>query len=45
VSPAANGNLFMGQFKINRRDFKVGGNSWVLSDDVTVTLSVLTVKQ
>jgi polyisoprenoid-binding protein YceI len=45
VSPAGNGNLFTGQFKINRRDFKVGGKSWVLSDDVTVTLNVLTVKQ
>jgi len=45
VSPGANGNLFMGQFKINRRDFKVGGKSWVLSDDVTVTLNISTVKQ
>ena len=45
VSPAANGNLFMGQFKINRRDFKVGGKSWVLSDDVTVSLNISTIKQ
>ena len=40
-----NGNLFTGEFKINRRDFKVGGNSWFLSDDVTVTLNVSVVKQ
>jgi polyisoprenoid-binding protein YceI len=42
---SSNGNLFTGQFKINRRDFKVGGSSWVLSDDVTVTLNVSVVKQ
>lgn len=45
VSTATNGNLFTGQFKINRRNFKVGGNSLILSDDVTVTLNVSTVKQ
>jgi polyisoprenoid-binding protein YceI len=45
VSSGASGNLFTGKFKINRRDFKVGGNSLVLSDDVTVTLNVSTVKQ
>lgn len=45
VSTAASGNIFSGQFKINRRNFKVGGNSLVLSDDVTLTLNVSTVKQ
>ena len=45
VSSSTNGDVFKGQFKINRRDFKVGGKSWVLSDDVTVTLNVSTVKQ
>ena len=45
VSAIANGDVFAGQFKINRRDFKVGGKSWVLSDDVTVFLNVSTVKQ
>ena len=44
VSTAANGNLFTGQFKINRRNFKVGGNSLFLSDDVTVFLNITTVK-
>jgi polyisoprenoid-binding protein YceI len=33
--------LFEGSFKLNRRDFKVGGNSLSLSDDLTVSLSVL----
>ncbi len=45
VSAEGNKNLFTGQFKINRRNFKVGGNSLVLSDDVTVSLNVSTVKQ
>jgi polyisoprenoid-binding protein YceI len=37
----ANGVLqFTGEFKINRRDFGVGGNSLSLSDDLTVTLDV-----
>lgn len=34
------GYLFVGQFKLNRRDFGVGSSSWVLSDDLTVYLSV-----
>lgn len=37
----AGGYRFNGSFKINRRDFKVGGKSLTLSDEVTVTLSVL----
>lgn len=41
----ANGLLFVGEFKLNRRDFKVGGNSWVLSDNLTVTLSLLAQKK
>jgi polyisoprenoid-binding protein YceI len=45
VSASANGNLFTGQFKINRRNFRVGGNSMVLSDDVTVILNIAAVKQ
>lgn len=41
----ANGKAdFNGSFKINRRDFNVGGNSMVLSDEVTVTIKVQTVK-
>ncbi len=31
---------FSGSFTINRRDFKVGGSSWILSDKATVTLDV-----
>jgi len=38
------GYLFAGEFKINRIDFKVGGNSLVLSGDLIVSLSVLTKK-
>ena len=34
------GYLFEGSFKLNRRDFGVGGNSISLSDELTVTLSV-----
>lgn len=34
------GYLFEGSFKLNRRDFGVGGNSLSLSDNVTVTLSI-----
>lgn len=35
------GYVFDGEFKINRRDFGVGGNSVSLSDNLTVSLSVL----
>ena len=38
------GLLFEGTFKLNRRDFGVGGNSLSLSDELTVTLSVLAKK-
>ena len=34
------GYLFEGSFKLNRRDFGVGGNSISLSDNLTVSLSV-----
>ena len=34
------GYLFEGTFKLNRRDFGVGGNSISLSDELTVTLTV-----
>jgi polyisoprenoid-binding protein YceI len=39
------GYLFEGSFEINRKDFKVGGNSMVLGDNVTVTLSVFARKK
>ena len=35
------GYLFVGNFPLNRRDFKVGGSSISLSDDLKVSLSVL----
>ena len=38
------GYIFEGTFKLNRRDFGVGGNSLSLSDELTVTLSVLAKK-
>jgi polyisoprenoid-binding protein YceI len=44
ATPKDDGFLFEGEFKINRRDFKVGGNSLSLSDDVTVSLSVFAKK-
>lgn len=31
-------------FKINRRDYKVGDSSWIMSDDVMVSISVEIVK-
>ena len=34
------GILFKGDFKLNRRDFGVGGSSFSLSDDVSVELSI-----
>lgn len=40
----ANGYQLAGQFKINRRDFNVGGSSWVLSDELTVSLNVAAIK-
>ena len=36
--------LFKGSFKINRKDFVVGGNSMVLADDATIELVVETSK-
>ncbi|MEO6733549.1 MAG: YceI family protein [Ferruginibacter sp.] len=35
---------FSGQFSINRRNFNVGGSSWVLSDNLTVSLNVSAIK-
>ncbi|MFT3934677.1 MAG: YceI family protein [Chitinophagaceae bacterium] len=39
------GYLFEGSFQLNRKDYKVGGNSVVLGDNVTVTLSVFARKK
>jgi polyisoprenoid-binding protein YceI len=43
--PDGNGYLFTGNFEIDRRDFRLGGNSLVLGDKVAVMLSVFAVKQ
>jgi polyisoprenoid-binding protein YceI len=37
--------LFSGEIKLNRRDFKVGGNSAVLSDNLVVLLTVLATRK
>ena len=44
VSPQGKDLLFKGSFSINRRDFKVGGNSMVLSDNVSINLQILAKK-
>jgi polyisoprenoid-binding protein YceI len=41
VKPQAAGFLFQGQFSINRLDYHVGGESMILSDDLTVSLQVM----
>ncbi len=41
AKPKDGGYIFDGEFKINRRDFGVGGSSVSMSDNLTVTLSVL----
>lgn len=38
------GYLFEGEFKLNRRDFGVGGKSFSMSDELTVELSVFAKK-
>lgn len=45
ASAKDDGYLFEGSFQLNRRDFKVGGNSLVLGDNVSVSLSVLAKKK
>jgi polyisoprenoid-binding protein YceI len=40
-----NGFLFEGSFQMDRRDYKVGGNSMVLSDNVIISLSVFAEKK
>jgi polyisoprenoid-binding protein YceI len=44
AKPQTGGYLFTGSFSINRRDFKVGGKSLVMGDNVDVTLSVFAKK-
>jgi polyisoprenoid-binding protein YceI len=40
VTPKDGGYLFEGEFKINRRDFGVGGRSFSMADELKVELSV-----
>ncbi|MFD0794599.1 YceI family protein [Mucilaginibacter litoreus] len=40
----SNGHLFKGSFKINRKDFGIGGNSMTMSDEVTVNIEAETAK-
>ena len=40
VSAKNDGLMFTGEFRLNRRDFKIGGGSLVLSDSLTVLLTV-----
>ncbi len=44
ATPKADGYLFEGTFKLNRRDFGVGGKSLVMSDNLSVSLSVFAKK-
>lgn len=44
ATPKSDGYLFEGEFKLNRRDFGVGGNSMVMSDNLKVSLSVFAKK-
>lgn len=41
VSKIQNKTKFSTRFNLNRREFKVGGNSWTLSDDLVVFIQVL----
>lgn len=43
ATPTDEGYLFSGEFKLNRRDFKVGGGS-TISDNLTVMLEVVAKK-
>jgi polyisoprenoid-binding protein YceI len=45
ATPKEGGYLFEGSFKLNRRDFNVGGSSISMSDNLEVSLSVFAKKQ
>jgi polyisoprenoid-binding protein YceI len=45
AKPAISGYLFHGEFQLNRSDFRVGNSSISLSDQVRVTLNVLSIKK
>ncbi len=39
-SENGNSGVFNGSFTINRQDYNVGGNSWTMSDNVTINLHI-----
>lgn len=41
VTPQNDGYIFEGEFKLNRRDYNVGGGSITMGDSVTLSLKVL----
>ena len=45
AKPAISGYLFHGEFQLNRSDFRLGGSSIVLSDQVSINLNILTIKK
>ena len=45
AKPAISGYLFHGEFQLNRSDFRVGGSSITLSDQVNISLNVLSIKK
>jgi len=44
ASPEGTGYRLKGEFKLNRRDYKIGGSSFTLSDNLTVVLDVFASK-
>ncbi len=44
ITDTKEGLLLSGEFKLNRRDFKVGGSSMVMSDNLTAKITVLAKK-
>lgn len=44
VEPKKNGLLFTGSFKINRKDFNIGGGTTVLSNSTQLDLKVFAIK-
>lgn len=44
ISTNKNENIIVSNFEINRRDFKVGKNSWVMSDTVLIKVKYVATK-
>jgi polyisoprenoid-binding protein YceI len=41
---AGSSAIFKGAFTVNRRDYKVGGSSWTMADDVVINITINTTK-